>query len=221
MKERSRATTANVNRGRRCVQRETWRFAMLDSEHTSVPPPFTLCPLFAGFTSRQDHSRLLGGFAGGFGPKGCITPAFPQVSEVDITRHPPKTAQKPRPMAKSAPISYETIQKSQGADAGEAAAAISAPAQTQSAALRARRRGKLTPRRHHRRLGPTPPSRSLRCCVLHPFAEVLEGRRQHRSVAEARNGHDKRFEQIGKERVLTVDAANAPDDAAVFPTHPA
>ena len=45
MKERSRATTANVNRGRRCVQRETWRFAMLDSEHTSVPPVHAVSPV--------------------------------------------------------------------------------------------------------------------------------------------------------------------------------
>ena len=55
----------------------------------------------------------------------------------------------------------------------------------------------------------------------YPFAEVLEGQRQHRGVAQARDGHDERFEQIGEERVLAVDAANAPDDAAVFPTCPA
>lgn len=62
---------------------------------------------------------------------------------------------------------------------------------------------------------------SLHRYALHPFAEVLEGQRQHRGVAQARNGHDERFEQISEERILAVDAANAPDDAAVFPTCPA
>lgn len=99
-------------------------------------------------------------------------------------------------------------------------------------------------RRHHRKLTPppspvrfrggagprpAPPSLqarptqplSLHRYALHPFAEVLEGQRQHRGVAETRDGRDERFEQIGEERVLAVDAANAPDDAAVFPTCPA
>ena len=67
---------------------------------------------------------------------------------------------------------------------------------------------------------PTQP-RSLRCRTLHPFAEVLEGQRQHRGVAQARDGHDERFEQISEERILAIDAANTPDDAAVFPTCPA
>ena len=86
----------------------------------------------------------------------------------------------------------------------------------------ARFRGGASPR-------PAPPSlqarptqpRSLRCRTLHPFAEVLEGQRQHRGVAQARDGHDERFEQISEERILAVDAANTPDDTAVFPTCPA
>lgn len=99
-------------------------------------------------------------------------------------------------------------------------------------------------RRHHRKLTPPPPPvrfrggagprpappslqarptqpLSLHRYALHPFAEVLEGQRQHRGVAETRDGYDERFEQIGEERVLAVDAANAPDDATVFPTCPA
>lgn len=40
--------------------------------------------------------RLLGGFAGGFNPKGRAAAAFPQVSEVDSGRRLRKTAQKPR-----------------------------------------------------------------------------------------------------------------------------
>ena len=80
------------------------------------------------FTCRRAYSRLLGGFAGGFGSKGCAAPAFPQVGNIDIARHPPKTAQKSGTMAKSALISCKTAQKSRGADADKAAAAISASA---------------------------------------------------------------------------------------------
>ena len=43
---------------------------------------------------------------------------FPQVGEADSEQLPPKTAQKPRTMAKSAPISCKTAQKSQGRDHG-------------------------------------------------------------------------------------------------------
>lgn len=40
------------------------------------------------------HTRLLGGFADGFGPKGSAAPAFPQVGDVGSEQHPQKTAQK-------------------------------------------------------------------------------------------------------------------------------
>ena len=53
--------------------------------------------------------QLLGGFAGRTGPKRHNTPAFPQVGEAGSEQLPPKTAQKSRPMAKSAPVSCETI----------------------------------------------------------------------------------------------------------------
>ena len=59
--------------------------------------------------------QLLGGFAGEFSPKGHSAPTFPQVSRFDAAQHPPKSAQKSRPMAKSAPIFCKTAQKSQGA----------------------------------------------------------------------------------------------------------
>ena len=153
---------------------------------------------------------------------------FPSSAESTLhstRREPPRS---PEPMAKSGPIFCKTAQKSRGANVGKATAAISAPAQAQPAALRARRRENSHPASVPR--SPPPPSpqaprptqpRSLCCRVLHPFAEVLEGQRQHRGVAETRDGHDERFEQISEERVLAVDAANAPDDAAVFPTCPA
>ena len=64
------------------------------------------------------HPRLLGGFAGGFSPKGCVAPAFPQVSEVGATQRLPKTDQKSGTMAKSAPISCKTAQKSRGCGRG-------------------------------------------------------------------------------------------------------
>lgn len=44
----------------------------------------------------EAHQGLLGGFAGGFNPKGRAAAAFPQVSEVDGGRRLRKTAQKPR-----------------------------------------------------------------------------------------------------------------------------
>ena len=62
--------------------------------------------------------QLLGGFAGGFSPKGCVAPAFPQVSEVGTTQRLPKTDQKSGSMAKSAPISCKTAQKSRGCGRG-------------------------------------------------------------------------------------------------------
>ena len=56
--------------------------------------------------------QLLGGFAGRTCPKRHNTPVFPQVGEAGSEQLQPKTAQKSRPMAKSAPVSCETIQKS-------------------------------------------------------------------------------------------------------------
>ena len=72
------------------------------------------------------HLRLLGGFVGGFDQKDYAAPAFPQVSGVDTAQHPPRTAQKPRLMAKSGPISCKTVQKSWGAGMGHRAVAVGA-----------------------------------------------------------------------------------------------
>ena len=85
-------------------------------------------------SAMEAHSRLLGGFAGEFNPKGHTAPAFSQVSEVGAAQHPPRTTQKSEPMAKSGLISCRTAQKSQDTDADKAAKAISTPAQAQSAA---------------------------------------------------------------------------------------
>ena len=124
-----------MNRGRRCVQKKAWRFAKLYPEHTSVPCSPVPCSRSDARRARTiPRPQLLGGFAGEFSPKGHSAPTFPQVSRFDAAQHPPKSAQKSRPMAKSTPISCETAQKSRDADADKAAAAISAPAQAQPAA---------------------------------------------------------------------------------------
>ena len=65
------------------------------------------------------HLQLLGGFAGRISPKRHNTPAFPQVGEANSERPSPKTAQKSRTMAKSAPISCETVQNPRGRDRGQ------------------------------------------------------------------------------------------------------
>ena len=57
--------------------------------------------------------RILGGFAGRISPKRHSASAFPQVGRANSEQLPPKTAQKSRTMAKSAPISCETAQKLQ------------------------------------------------------------------------------------------------------------
>lgn len=66
---------------------------------------------------RNPRSRLLGGFAGEFCSKDFRTLTFPQVSEIITAQHPRETTQKSEPMAKSAPISCRTIQKSRDANA--------------------------------------------------------------------------------------------------------
>ena len=73
----------------------------------------------ATFSTSEPRLQLLGGFAGRTGPKHRNTPAFPQVGGADGERPPPKTAQKSRTMAKSAPFSCETIQNPQGRDRGQ------------------------------------------------------------------------------------------------------
>lgn len=70
----------------------------------------------ATFNASEPRLQLLGGFAGGTGPKRRNTPAFPQVGDLDGEQLLPKTAQKLRPMAKSTPVSCETAQKSRGCD---------------------------------------------------------------------------------------------------------
>ena len=96
-------------------------------EHTSVPCsrtrglPRKARPLTPAspLAPRESDSQLLGGFAGRISPKRHNTPAFPQVGGTDSEQPPPKTAQKSRTMAKSAPISCETAQKSRGRARGQ------------------------------------------------------------------------------------------------------
>ena len=64
----------------------------------------------ATFNASEPHLQLLGGFAGRTGPKRHNAPAFLQVVEADSEQPPSKTAQKSRTMAKSTPISCETVQ---------------------------------------------------------------------------------------------------------------
>lgn len=73
----------------------------------------------ATFSTSEPRLQLLGGFAGQTDPKRRTVPTFPQVSEADSGLLPPKTAQKSRTMAKSAPFSCETIQNPQGRDRGQ------------------------------------------------------------------------------------------------------
>lgn len=68
--------------------------------------------------AREPRSQLLGGFAGRIGPKRRAAPAFFQVGGANGERPPPKTAQKSRPMAKSAPTSCKTAQNPRGRDRG-------------------------------------------------------------------------------------------------------
>ena len=86
------------------------RPALTESEHVSR------C---ATSDASEPHLQLLGGFAGRLGPKRRAASAFPQVGGADGERPPPKTAQKSRTMAKSAPFSCETIQNPQGRDRGQ------------------------------------------------------------------------------------------------------
>lgn len=196
---------------------------------------------------RRARSRLLGGFEGGFGQKGHAALAFPQVSEAGTAQHPRKTAQKSRTHGKIGAHFLQNRSEVAGCGHGQSRSShrrgctnvnrgrrcVQAHGQT--------RKAQVLPRTHLRPLftfgaerggagpRPAPPSLQARPHLAlfalllrsHPFAEVLEGQRQHRGVAEARDGHDERFEQIGEERILAVDAANAPDNAAVFPTRPA
>ena len=110
------------------------RPALTESEHVSR------C---ATSDASEPHLQLLGGFAGRLGPKRRAAPAFSQVGGVDGERPPPKTAQKSRPMAKSAPISCETAQKSRERDRGQGRSNRSASAgATQSIAGHTRRRSR-------------------------------------------------------------------------------
>ena len=72
----------------------------------------------ATFSTSEPRLQLLGGFADQIGPKRHAAP-FSQVGEADSEQPPPKTAQKSRTMAKSAPFSCETIQNPQGRDRGQ------------------------------------------------------------------------------------------------------
>lgn len=80
----------------------------------------------SGSLAVKSHSRLMGGFAGGFGLEGRGAPAFPQVGDVCSEPRPQQTAQKPRLMSKSEPISCKTVQKSWGAGIGHRAVAVEA-----------------------------------------------------------------------------------------------
>lgn len=78
----------------------------------------------AGFPAAKYCLRLLGGFAGVFGLEGRAAPAFPQVGDACSDPCPPKTAQKPRLMAKSGPIFCKTVQKSWDIDIVHRAVAV-------------------------------------------------------------------------------------------------
>ena len=68
---------------------------------------------------RKPRSRLLGGFAGDFSPKGFERQRFPRSAESEPHNTCGKPHRNPEPMAKSGLISCKTIQKSQGMGACE------------------------------------------------------------------------------------------------------
>lgn len=64
--------------------------------------------------ARKPRLRLLGGLAGRTDPKRRTAPAFPQVGNPNGEQPRRKPSRSPEPMAKSAPISYETAQNLRG-----------------------------------------------------------------------------------------------------------
>ena len=72
------------------------------------------CPALA---ARKPRLRLLGGFASRTDPKRRAVPTFPQVDEANGDNLRRKPSRSPGHMAKSAPVSCKTVQKSQGTNA--------------------------------------------------------------------------------------------------------
>ena len=94
----------------KCLLMRECRPAPTESEHVSK------C---ATSDAREPHLQLLGGFAGRIGLKRRNTPAFPQVGGANGEQPPPKTAQKSKTMAKSAPISCKPPEVGGGRDRGQ------------------------------------------------------------------------------------------------------